>query len=329
MAKFLPAELLPLFLDELARHGELHGPALTDQGVTAFGPVTSAGDLFLHYHRTLLPPKKYLLPPKATTFSWNDATGYEPVLGDLRPIVLFGLHQCDLAGIAYLDGVFRSDPPDLHYSARRSRLILVGLSCEPDAYCFCGSLDAPHAACDLFMAMSGTDFVVSACSATGARILDRCSLPMEDRESAPTMMPEIPEELSIREAVSRGETFPDHPLWEEFSAACLSCGACSLCCPTCYCFDTREMAELGSNGAARIREWDNCLFRCHGEIAGGQNFRPTRVERFHYRYRHKYLGFGPTRGVTACVGCGRCREVCPVRIDLLKLFQQNQLPVVP
>ncbi len=58
-------------------------------------------------------------------------------------------------------------------------------------------------------------------------------------------------------------------------------------------------------------------------MAGGFNFRKSRRERFLYRYQHKYLGFGPTRGIVACVGCGRCREVCPVRIDLLELFGEG------
>lgn len=321
MAKFLPVELFPAFLDELARHGELHGPVLTDLGVTAFGPVTSPDDLLLDYHRTLLPPKKYLLPPRAPLFSWNSATGYQPVFDTHRPpVVLLGLHLCDLAGIAYLDKVFLPEPSDVHYSDYRARLTLVGMSCEPDAYCFCGSVDAPQPDCDLFLERTESGFILSAHSRTGSGIIDSSLLPLEDCPPSSLPVPKAPEEARIREAVSREETFPGHPLWEQFAATCLSCGACSLCCPTCYCFDTREMPDLDGAGAVREREWDNCLFRCHGAVAGGHNFRPTRRERFQYRYRHKYLGFGPTRGVMSCVGCGRCREVCPVRIDLLALF---------
>jgi ferredoxin len=127
----------------------------------------------------------------------------------------------------------------------------------------------------------------------------------------------------LRHAAAQKETFAESPLWDDFAARCLSCGACSLCCPTCYCFDVLENGALDGETATRLREWDNCLFRAHGEVAGGYNFRKTRQERFRYRYQHKYLGFGPTRGVLACVGCGRCREVCPVRIDLLELFTKG------
>lgn len=174
----------------------------------------------------------------------------------------------------------------------------------------------------MFIETAGKDFIVSAGSPLGAAILDSLSFGTECDAPLPPQFPAIPEEKMIRDATSRGETFPDSPLWEEFARRCLSCGACSVCCPTCHCFDAREMAELGSECSDRLREWDNCLFRSHGEIAGGQNFRPSRIERFHYRYQHKYLGFGPTRGIMSCVGCGRCREVCPVEIDLLALFEQ-------
>jgi formate hydrogenlyase subunit 6/NADH:ubiquinone oxidoreductase subunit I len=129
---------------------------------------------------------------------------------------------------------------------------------------------------------------------------------------------------AIQQASVRGETFEKSALWDEFAGRCLSCGACSLCCPTCYCFDIREYGALDGETTMRLREWDNCLFKDHGEVAGGFNFRKSRQERFHYRYQHKYLGFGPTRGIVSCVGCGRCRVVCPVGIDLLELFKESE-----
>lgn len=45
----------------------------------------------------------------------------------------------------------------------------------------------------------------------------------------------------------------------------------------------------------------------------------NRAKRFRYRYIHKYRGFGPLQGIPGCVGCGRCRAVCPTGLDLRPL----------
>jgi ferredoxin len=57
-------------------------------------------------------------------------------------------------------------------------------------------------------------------------------------------------------------------------------------------------------------------------VAGGANFRRSRLERLRYRFRHKYYGLGPHRGSFACVGCGRCLAVCPVDIDLSLILRE-------
>ncbi|MCM2359623.1 MAG: 4Fe-4S dicluster domain-containing protein [Geobacteraceae bacterium] len=326
MAKdFLPIGSIPDFLDALATFGEVHGPLLTDDGVQVFGRIASPADLRLDYRRTLLPPKKYLLPPRETVLTYAPDSGYRPPPLPDRDIILLALHPCDLAGIAYLDMAFTSTEPDPWYRARRRRLTLIGLSCEPDEFCFCAEVGAATPGnFDLFLERTPAGFHIRTGSRRGEKILARLARLLGESEPALSSPQRCNIESAILVAVRRGETFPYSPLWDEFASRCLSCGACSLCCPTCYCFDVREYGLLDGESAERIREWDNCLFMAHGETAGGFNFRKNRRERFLYRYRHKYLGFGPTRGTLSCVGCGRCREVCPVRIDLLELFKEER-----
>ena len=86
----------------------------------------------------------------------------------------------------------------------------------------------------------------------------------------------------------------------------------------------REDPSL-SGGSLRLREWDNCLFKTHGEVAGG-GFRDSRLERLRYRFLHKFCGFSPLQGTVSCVGCGRCKEACPVRIDLRELTKPGPGP---
>ncbi|MBU5612347.1 4Fe-4S dicluster domain-containing protein [Geomonas azotofigens] len=308
---FLKMTRLVQFLETLRLFGELHAPTISESGVYRFSPLDDPAELRLDYHRTQIPPKKYLLPFREEIL--HNATGsYREGHSGAKDLVLFGVHSCDLEGIAYLDRVFLADAADPGYSARRSRLTLVGVSCEPDDFCFCPE-ERESTACDLFLGASGEGFHLACHSARGRAVVSAADHLLEQgpplpppRFSGPCFPPQDPE---LR--------FSDHPLWQKFASTCVSCGACSVCCPTCYCFDVREYPTL-SGGAARIREWDNCLFVTHGEVAGA-NFRPDRLDRLRFRFLHKYCGFTPLQGISSCVGCGRCKEVCPVDIDLREL----------
>jgi ferredoxin len=322
--RFLADNALEQFLDWLTHYGALHGPTRTAEGVGVFGPVQTESDLFLDYRRTLIPPKKYLLPSRQTILNYTAAVGYTLPDEPAPQLVLFGVHPCDLQGIAYLDRVFLGDHPDQLYRRYRDAITLVGLSCEPDEFCFCASPETTPRNADLFLQRVEHGFLVSPETSKGKSMLPGLEPLLTKTEATPPPPPvESRMMIRLRDVAKSGRTFPDSPLWERFAARCLSCGACSVCCPTCYCFDVLEHGALDGMTAERLREWDNCLFRAHGEVAGGHNFRPTRRERFHYRYLHKYLGFGALAGVPACVGCGRCRKVCPVEIDLTELFAEG------
>ncbi len=311
---FLEATQLGSFLQKLRLFGELHGPTVTDAGVTTFAPIADPAQLRTDYRRTQIPPKKYLLPFREQLLNYRDGR-YAESAENPAPIVLFALHPCDLAGIAYLDLVFLGDTPDPGYAARRARLTLVGISCEPDDFCFCSAPDSP-ADCDAFLMETKGGYLFSALTVRGEEIAVAAADLLSTADAAKPVTARIPGTgVTPQDPELR---FSDNPLWQKFADACVSCGACSVCCPTCYCFDVREYPAL-DGGGVRIREWDNCLFATHGEVAGA-NFRPTRLDRLRYRFLHKYCGFTPLQGMTSCVGCGRCKSVCPVGIDLREIF---------
>ena len=118
------------------------------------------------------------------------------------------------------------------------------------------------------------------------------------------------------------EPDPLLPDWQLLAEHCLGCGACSFSCPTCACFDVLEVGGLDGRSAERLRCWDNCLFKSHAQVAGGLSFQKDLACRFRYRYRHKYSGFGQLSGIPGCVGCGRCRAVCPSGLDLRLLAER-------
>lgn len=70
------------------------------------------------------------------------------------------------------------------------------------------------------------------------------------------------------------DAFHSDPFWEELGGRCLSCTACASACPTCYCFDIRDVRTPDGKHGSRERVWDCCTNPQFAVVAGGHNFRP-------------------------------------------------------
>ncbi len=319
---FIPPNALKQLLNLLRQQGELHGPIRGEDGIVRFAPLAPGIMPDLEAVRTLLPPKKHLLHPQETILTYQADSGYQEPDATARPLILFGLHPCDLAGISYLDIIFLGDAPDPLYAARRAALTLIGTSCTPDDFCSCHQKPSTlKASYDLFLQQIEGGFAVSSGSRRGNELLESLGEIIEVREMI------IPEDTrrffgQLLPRAAQSEPDPALPDWQELGGHCLGCGACSICCPTCACFDVLEHGGLDGCSAERVRRWDNCLFKSHAEVAGGMSFQKDRAQRFRYRYRHKYLGFGQVKGIPGCVGCGRCWAVCPAGLDLRPLAER-------
>ncbi len=119
-------------------------------------------------------------------------------------------------------------------------------------------------------------------------------------------------------------------LWQELGDRCLSCGACNIVCPTCFCFDVQDEVDLMFKSGKRYRVWDSCQTNQFASVAGGHNFRPNRAERLRHRFFHKFKYLTGAFSQEGCVGCGRCAEACLVGINPIevvnKLYQRRALP---
>lgn len=334
ITKRLPKRLTREFISNLKKFGEVHVPTLKDERAVVFAPLKDPKDVVLHYQVSILPPKKYFYRPQETILRFSDKEGYSiPQEEEVnQKLVLFGVHTCDIAGLQILDLVFSEPYYDKFYFSRRNNTAIIGLSCTPDAYCFCSSMgtDFVESGFDLFLTDIGKDWFVRVGTALGDDMVRANEKMFSDttpesvsafKEYANKFKGLFKRKLDIAYLSPILELEYESEVWRDLGEKCLECGSCSLICPTCYCHNMLDRIGLDGKGA-RIREWDSCMLRDFAMVAGGHNFRDKRSTRIKLRYFHKQKAFVEQYGRPACVGCGRCIDACPAGIDLVEILNR-------
>ena len=101
-------------------------------------------------------------------------------------------------------------------------------------------------------------------------------------------------------------------------AECEACGG-TFVCPTCQCFDIRDFKT--KEGVIRYRCWDSCMYSDFTLMAAA-NSRTTQLQRYRQRFMHKLVYYpAQHEGLYSCVGCGRCVNKCPQRLNIVKVIK--------
>jgi ferredoxin len=277
--------------------------------------------------------KKFLFPPR--TLLMRARRGEDGFLVDEeqpdQPAFAFlAVRGCDLAAIQVQDKVFLGAHPDPTYAQRRERAFVIALHCStPAGTCFCVSMGTgPKAGPGYDLALTelldddGHRFLVEVGSDRGAAVLDglpsRSAAPPDEAEAVRVV--EAAAASMGRELVTDGikellyDSF-EHPRWDDVASRCLSCGNCTMVCPTCFCSSVEDTSELAGDGVERWREWDSCFTLDFSEL-GGSAVRSSTKARYRQWMTHKLATWQDQFGSSGCVGCGRCIAWCPVGIDL-------------
>ncbi|MCS7257967.1 MAG: 4Fe-4S dicluster domain-containing protein [candidate division WOR-3 bacterium] len=314
------------YLNVLRNWGEVYGP-VKQEDKYIYGLLDDLDKLDTRMLRTILPAKKFLVPPRFSTFTFKDHS-YEPELNNLPNRVVFGVHPCEIHGIVILDKFFLERFPDPYYGERRRRTAILGLSCVPDDKCFAKSTNTHFAEFGFDLAFNDLDdfYLVWVGSSLGDDLI-RLKLELFDEEIKQSDLQKYMEWRAWRDTQYKLNldltAMPDimelnyeSPLWEKLGDKCLACGACSMVCPTCPCYNVQDQIRPNKTEGKRERLWDSCMYKQFALVAGGHNFREKRSQRVRLWYTHKLKAFITEFGKAACVGCGRCIDTCPVEINV-------------
>lgn len=337
--KTLKKDDLPGFVDSLVKDYEVVGP-VPKEFKHVFGRIHSFSELDLDYKTTLLPPKKYLLPQKETLikFTIGDESTVEPVVEPVLETpkrVVFGAHSCDLHGIWLLDDIFAEGSMDVNYASRRQGTYFIGIDCKEPCFenSFCKSMGTlkPGGGYDIFLTDLGNEYIAETATAAGEDMLKYGNfapanykvkeLYFDTWRKKLAGFPD-PLEYDAGKLPSVLTEAYDDFIWDALEERCFDCGACTVVCPTCYCFDMLDEVDIDMKNGRRSRRWDSCQLRDFALLAGGENMRGKRSDRLRHRFLRKGKYFKEKFGRFACVGCGRCGRACLVKIDVLQVFNQ-------
>jgi sulfhydrogenase subunit beta (sulfur reductase) len=322
------------FIERLVKLQKLVAPVKRGDNNYAFSEITSAGELSLHYIPTILPLRKYFLPPNETLVEYDKRLNKWEAALYTEDFTIFGVHTCDLAGLQCLNIVF-TDPMDANYAQRKKRILIIGFECNDycDEYASCALMHnhLPNGGYDLFLTELQDTFLIHINTMAGEQIIgkmgmiraaaakDMLELVQLRAAKQERFKPEI--NIEFEELKHLFENAFHNDVWLDLHNRCLSCANCTNVCPTCYCYDMEDEEDLNLNNGRLVRKWDSCQSRPFAMIAGGENFRPERGGRQRHRYMRKFNYLYEKYKKYFCTGCGRCSRTCMAKISLKETIQ--------
>ena len=335
-------EGLRRLVDELAARGyRVVGPTLHDQAIV-LDELASADDLPRGWGVDAAPGryrlrrrddnarfghsagpqswKQFLHPPRQRLWSGERGMTESDEPQEVARYAFLGVRGCDLAAIAKLD----------HVLGRRVQVFIVAVNCtEPGGLCFCASMGTGPAAgpgydLSLTERLDGDSvrYLVEVGSQDGAELLaaiphepagaDEVECAHAEVEAAAGKMGRQMPAGDLRDLLVRSR---ESPQWEEVASRCLTCGNCTMVCPTCFCTSVEDVTDLTGQHAERWEHWASC-FEFDFTFVHGGSVRQSVPSRYRHWLTHKLGTWHDQFGESGCVGCGRCITWCPTGIDI-------------
>ena len=280
--------------------------------------------------------KQYQLPPTVTV--WRGKADERGALTEItepareQPRYAFlGARSCELHAMGILDRVLLGGAhPDPADRARTADVFVIAVQCgQAGGTCFCVSMrTGPVAESGFDLALTEVleagrhYFTVEVGSERGREVLGE----VPHRPAAAAEV-DAAEAVHARTATQMGRELDtagikellyanyEHPRWDEVADRCLTCGNCTMVCPTCFCTTVEDVTDLAGESVERVQRWDSCFTVDYSGLHGGAVRRSSR-SRYRQWMTHKLATWFDQFGSSGCVGCGRCITWCPVGIDI-------------
>lgn len=278
--------------------------------------------------------KKFLHPPVLNLWRARRDGANVHVVPEPDPeerFAFIGVRSCELHAIAIQDRVFLGGPHiDPHYRARREGAFIVAVNCgTAGGTCFCVSMNTgPKATAGFDLALTEIAgeaehlFLLEAGTEVGRAVLAELPHRAATQDEISAAGSVIAHTASSMGRKMRSDDVHalllrnlQHPRWDEVAERCLSCGNCTMVCPTCFCTSVEESSDLTGAETSRSRRWDSCFTMDFSYIHGG-SVRSSARSRYRQWMTHKLATWYDQFGSSGCVGCGRCITWCPVGIDI-------------
>lgn len=264
-------------------------------------------------------PAKEVLSPITEPLFYFTEDEYRESKVTSKKLLIF-MRPCDIAAQQRQERIYLGNGgfSDMYYERMHEKVKIVMMQCDlDDDTCFCVS-----------MGTNKTDNyslgVVCQDGALKVEVKDEGFASYFEGKTAEDYTPSFPTEnktkvtlpeIPNKEVLTK---LKEHPMWNEYNKRCISCGSCTVCCSTCTCFTTTDIAynENGSIGE-RKRTSASCQIEGFTDMAGGHSFRNTAGDRMRYKVLHKFHDYKERfKDYHMCVGCGRCISRCPEFISI-------------
>ena len=291
--------------------------------------------------------KRHLhLPDSCLLTSQHNREGSRILPAECSPAkqAFLGVRSCELHAIEILDRVLLNGAyTDEAYRVRRTNTIIIAVNCtEAGSTCFCESMNTGPGTTGGFdlvlteiVGVGRHYFIAESGTKMGDEILSEVSTTQPSNEDlgaaaeflahAAAQMGRRVDTVNIRDLLIGS---PAHPRWEQVAGRCMTCGNCTMVCPTCFCTLVEDSTDLTGELARRHRSWASCFTLDFSYIHGG-SVRSSTKARYRQWLTHKFAAWIDQFGRSGCVGCGRCITWCPAGIDVTEELAALRTVPVP